>query len=180
MIDNTSPDIFVAIIAASATIFASVLALVISRHHQTKREQLLAHREKKVQLYDTFLHKIFQLFSSENKTKIDTTTLTPFLREMQISLILWAGPNVVKSYYDWHKVLTTKPGRAIQMIEMLDFLLAIRQDLGHSNRRLQRKHFARLLLRNPEWFIQEFAKNPDITFEEMIRRETKPELVDRK
>lgn len=178
MIENASSNIVVAIIAGSATIFASVLALVISRHYQTKREQLLAHREKKVQLYDTFLHKIFELFSPENKTKIDTSTLSPFLREMQIKLILWAGPSVVKSYYDWHKVLTTNPPKAIQMIKMLDFFLAIRQDLGHSNRRIQRKHLARLLLRNPEWFIQEFKKNPNITFEEMIKHEPKLELPD--
>jgi hypothetical protein len=180
MIENASPDILVAIIAASATIFASILALLVSRYYQTKREQLIAHRERKVELYDKFLHRIFELFSTENKNKIDTSALSPFLREMQINLILWAGPSVLKSYYDWHKVLTTKPPRAIQMIKMLDFFLAIRQDLGHSNRRIQRKHLARLLLRNPEWFIQEFKKNPNITFEEMIKYEPKLELLDDK
>jgi len=180
MIENLNSDAILAIIAGSATIFASVLALVISRYYQTRREQQIAHRDRKVALYDKFLHKLFELFSAEKKHKIDTVTLTPFLREMQINLILWASPNVIKSYYDWHKVLTTKPPRAIQMIEMLDFFLAIREDLGHSNRRIQRKHFARLLLRNPEWFIQEFNNNPNITLEEMIKREPKPGLLDDK
>jgi hypothetical protein len=180
MIENASPDIAVAIIAGSATIFASVLALVISRHYQTKREQLIAHREKKVELYDKFLHKLFELFSADNKNKVDTSTLGPFLREMQINLILWAGPNVIKSYYDWHKVLTTKPPRAIQMIKMLDFFLTIREDLGHSNRRIEREYLARLLLRNPEWFVQEFKRNPNITLHEMIKLEPELDLSDDK
>lgn len=176
MIENVTSYL----IAGSITIVGSVAVVVITRYYQTKREQLIAHREKKVELYNKFLHKIFELFSAENKNKIDTSTLSPFLREMQINLILWAGPSVIKSYYEWHKVLTTKPPRAIQMIKMLDFFLAIREDLGHSNRRIQRKHFARLLLRNPEWFIQEFKKNPNITFEEMIKLEPKLGLLDDK
>jgi hypothetical protein len=173
MIENASSDIAVAIIAGSATIFASVLALVISRYYQTKREQLIAHREKKVELYDKFLHKLFELFSPEGRNKMNPSTLIPFLREMQTKLILWAGPNVITSYYDWHKALTTKSGRAIQMIKMLDFFLAIRKDLGHSNRRVERKHLARALLKNPELFIQEFKKNPNITFEEISKLESK-------
>ena len=180
MIENVSPDLLAAIIAASATIFASALVVGISRYYQTKRQQQIAHREKKVELYDTLLHTLFELFSAEDKNTIDTSTLSPVLREMQISLILWAGPSVIKSYYAWHKVLTTRPPKAIQMIKMLDFFLAIREDLGHSNRRIQRKHFARLLLRNPEWFIREFKKNPNITLEEMIKLEPKLGLLDDK
>lgn len=178
MMENVSPDVVAAIIAGSLTVLGSVVILVISRQHQMRREQLIAHRAKKVELYDEFLRKLFELFAAKDKSKMDTSTLTPFLREIQRKTILWAGPNVIIAYYDWHKVLTTKPPRAVQMVKMIDFFLALREDLGHSNRGIQRKHLARVLVKNPEWFIQEFEKNPDITLEEMVKLETQLGLLD--
>jgi hypothetical protein len=180
VLENISPDVIAAIIAGSATIFASVVALIVSRYFQTKREQLIAHREKKAELYNEFLIQIFDLFASAKKNEEYTKDLTAVLREIQRKLILWAGPNVIIAYYDWHKALTTKPPRAIQMIKLLDFFLALREDLGHSNSRIQRKHFARVLLKNPEWFIQEFNKNPNITLEEIIKLEKKLEPINNK
>ena len=158
-------DISVAIIAGSATIFASVLAVIISRYFQVKREQEIAHRDKKVELYDQFLTRLFDIFLSGDKNKQASEDLIPFLREVQRKLILWAGPNVIKSYADWHKLITTKPARAIQMIKMIDFFLSLRKDLGHSNSGIQREHLVRFLLKNPELFMQEYRKNPNITFE---------------
>lgn len=173
-------DVSVAIIAGSATIFASVLAVIISRYFQVKREQEIAHRGKKVELYDEFLVRLFEIFLGDDKNKKDSKDFIPFLREIQRKLILWAGPNAIKSYADWHKVLTTKPARAIQMIKMIDFFLALRKDLGHSNSGIQREHLVRFLLRNPELFMQEYKKNPNITFEEMSKLEKKLGLLDDK
>ena len=171
MMENASPDLIVAVIAGSATIFASVLALVISRHHQTKREQQIAHREKKVELYNEFLLKLFDLFAGEYKKTMDTTALVPFLREMHRNIILWAGPNVVISYSDWNQLLVKRPARAIHIIKMIDFFLALRQDLGHSNEGIQYEHLLGLLLKNPELFMREYTKNPDITLEELAKLE---------
>ncbi len=171
-------DISVAIIAGSATIFASVLAVIISRYFQVKREQEIAHRDKKVELYDQFLTRLFDIFLSGDKNKQASEDLIPFLREVQRKLILWAGPNVIKSYADWHKLITTKPARAIQMIKMIDFFLSLRKDLGHSNSGIQREHLVRFLLKNPELFMQEYRKNPNITFEKMSELEKKLGLLD--
>ncbi len=169
----------VAIIAGSATIFASVLAVIISRFFQMKREQEIAHREKKAKLYDEFLVELFDLFLGDDKKK-DSKDLVRVLREIQRKLVLWAGPNVIKSYADWHKVLTAKPARAIQMTKMIDFFLALRKDLGHSNSGIQREHLVRFLLKNPELFMREYKKNSNITFEEIGRLEKDSGLLDNK
>ena len=81
-----SNNVLVAIIAGSATIFASVLAVIISRYFQVKREQEIAHREQKVKLYDKYLIGLFEILLGDDKKKKDTKSLVPFLREVQREL----------------------------------------------------------------------------------------------
>ena len=166
-------NVLVSIIAGSTTIFASVLAVIISRYFQVKREQEIAHREQKVKLYDKYLVGLFEVLLGDDNSKKDPKVLTPFLREVQRELILWASPNAIKSYANLHKELVTQPPRAIQLIKMVDFFLALRKDLGHSNSGIRREHLVRFLLRNPELFMREYRKNPNTTFEELGKLETK-------
>lgn len=166
-----------AIVVTSATVLASTLTLVISRYFQSKREQEIAHRDKKIGLYDEFLKKLFGIFAGNDKKKSNPDELVPFLREIQRKLILWSGPKTIKAYADWHKVLTTKPPRAEQMIKMIDFFLALRNDLGHSNSGIERSHIVRFLLRNSELLMQEYKKNPNVTFDEISKLEERLGLL---
>lgn len=160
-----------AIIVASATVLASTLTVVISRYYQSKREQEIAHRDKKIELYDEYLKKLYELFAEAGKGKINPEELVPFLRERHRKLILWAGPKTLKAYTDFHKALTKQPPEAEQIIKMFDFFLELRKDLGLSNRGIGRSHMARLIIQNPEWFMQKYKKNSNITFDELIKLE---------
>lgn len=162
-----------ATIIASATVLASTLAVVITRYFQSKREQEVAHRDKKVELYDGYLEKLFDLFAEIKKREINPHELLPFMRERHRKLILWSGPKTLKAYVDWHKELTKKPGRVEQMIKMFDFFLAFRNDLGLSNHGIGRSHMARLVIQNPDFFMHEYKKNQNITINELIQLEQK-------
>ncbi len=178
-LSSLDSDVSVAIIVGSATVLASTLAVVISRYFQAKREQDIAHRDKKIELYDEFLIKLFEIFQGDEKNKSNPDDLVPFLREIQRKLILWSGPKTIKAYAAWHKVLTTGPARAEQMIKMIDFFLALRKDLGHSNSGIERSHMVRFLIRNSELFMQEYKKNPNVTFDEMSKLEEKLGLLNK-
>ena len=99
--------------------------------------------------------------------------MVPFLREIQRKLILWSGPEVIKSYAEWHFVLTTNPikPKFESMVKMIDFYLALRKDLGHSNKGIKRDHLIRLMLQRPELSMNMYKKNPDVTFEEISEKE---------
>lgn len=162
-----------AIVVVATGLVASILTLVISRYYQTKSEQEIAHRDKKIELYDGYLEKLFDLFAEIKKREINPHELLPFMRERHRKLILWSGPKTLKAYVDWHKELTKKPARVEQMIKMFDFFLAFRNDLGLSNRGIGRSHMARLVIQNPDFFMHEYKKNQNITINELIQLEQK-------
>lgn len=57
------------------------------------------------------------------------------------------------------------------MIKMMDFFLALRKDLGHSNRGIKHDHLVRFMLRNSDLFMKMYANNPEVTFEEITQIE---------
>ena len=65
------------IIAGSATILASTLTVVITRYYQAKRDSETAQIDKKIDLYEEFLIKLFQIFSGDDKEKRNNKDLIP-------------------------------------------------------------------------------------------------------
>jgi hypothetical protein len=59
------------------------------------------------------------------------------------------------------------------MIKMMDFFLALRKDLGHSNSGIKHKHLIRFMLRNSDLFMQMYRNNPEVTLEEISKEEKK-------
>lgn len=169
---NINPNLSVAIVAASATILASTLTIIIGRYYEAKRDREAVHRDKKIELYNEFLARLFEVFLGEEKQKKEED-LVPFLREIQRKIILWSSPDVIKAYTDWHKELTSQKNKpkAKAMIKMMDFFLALRKDLGHSNRGIKHDHLVRFMLRNPDLFMKIYANNPEVTFEEITQIE---------
>jgi hypothetical protein len=176
---SLNPNLAVAIVAGSATILGSTLAVVLTRYYQSKREREVAHRDKKIELYDELLAKLFTTFLADSDRKEEQEDLVPFLREIQRKLILWSGPGAIKAYADWHKVLTAPPLplRAEQMIKMIDFFLALREDLGHSNRGIKHDHVVRFLVQNSDLFMQEYRRNPKVTLAELAELEKELGIV---
>jgi hypothetical protein len=172
-----NPNVAVAIVAGSATILGSTLAVVLTRYYQAKREQEIVHRDRKIDLYNEFMIRLFEIFLGGNESNKEVEDLVPFLREIQRKLILWSGPRAVRAYAEWHKVLTTAPPSAAHMIKMIDFFLALREDLGHSNKGMQHEHMVRLLLRNSDLFMQEYRKNPNVSLQEIGALEEKMGLT---
>jgi hypothetical protein len=166
-------NIAAAIIAASATIVTSVSAVVLGKYFQAKAERKAAHRDKKVELYDTFLKKLFDIFLGSDEGGSIPEDFVPFLRDIQRKLILWSGPEVIKTYAAWHKELTARgeSPKAKSMIRMIDFFLALRKDLGHSNKSIKHEYLVRFMLREPGLFMRMLKENPDITFGEIASAE---------
>lgn len=168
-------NVSIAIVAGSATILASTLTVVITRYYQTKRDREAAHRDKKIDLYDEFLSKLFEIFLGDDKEKKNNKNLVAFLREIQRKITLWSGPDVIRAYAEWHYELTTQGDipKAKGMIKMMDFFLALRKDLGHSNSGIKHEHLIRFMLRNSDLFMQMYRNNPEVTFEEISKEEKK-------
>jgi hypothetical protein len=175
VLSTLDSNVSIAIVAGSATILASTLTVVITRYYQTKRDREVAHRDKKIDLYDEFLSKLFEIFLGDDKEKKNNKNLAAFLRETQRKIILWSGPDVIRAYAELHYELTTQGDipKAKGMIKMMDFFLALRKDLGHSNSGIKHKHLIRFMLRNSDLFMQMYRNNPEVTLEEISKEENK-------
>ncbi len=169
----------VAVVAASATVMTSVLTVVLGRYFEVRLARETAHRERKIPLYDEFLGKLFSVFADNDSEENELGNLVPFLRDVHRKLVLWSGPEVVKAYADWQTTLRVQAGSptAQVMIKMINFFLALRSDLGHSNKGITPDHLVGLMLRNPELFMAMYRENPDVSLAELVVREKKMNTI---
>ncbi len=175
VLSTLDPNVAAAIIAGSTTIIAAILALTIGKYFEAKAQRRAAHRDKKINLYDSFLERLWPLFTGGAPEGQTTEDLVPvkFLREMHRSLILWSGPEVLRAYAIWKKGLTTQGDapRAKSMIQLVDFLFALRKDLGHSNKSIKPEYLVGFMLREPGLFMTMYKKNPNVTLQEIAAAE---------
>lgn len=101
------------------------------------------------------------------------------MREFMRKLLLWSGPEPIAAFVRWKDHLSkgTPDARTLHLTE--EFILAIRKDLSHSNKGMQKGFFAKLVLRNSDLFLALSAKNPNITLDELSRIEKQLEAVAR-
>lgn len=158
-------EIAAALLAASATIIVSIATVFIGRYYERKRELDALYRDKKTMIYDEFLGRFFDTFHGNDDDLKERDDLVPFLREFMRKLLLWGGPEVVASFIKWKKSLLNVNAETIFATE--DFLLAVRKDLCHSNKQIEKGFFARLFLQEGELLLEMAKINPKVTLIEV-------------
>ncbi len=160
------------IIAAFVTVIISTITVMLGRYYERKRDIESHHRASKVEIYDEFLSKIFSLFYGAD-IEANEEELIKFFQDWQKKIILWGGQEVLAKYIEWMTLL--KSGALdVRIMDLTnDLIMAIRKDLGHSNSRLQRGVFAKLLLKDPELYLKMSKENPLVTFDEIVAAEEK-------
>lgn len=161
----------IGIVAAFATVIGATLTVTLGKYLERKQDVQAHFRDRKVEMYDEFLNEFFKLFY-DHEDKPDQQ-LVAYLQEWQRMLVVWGGSNVLTTYVKWKNHLSTRKPDAESMFLMGDFLLAIRKDLGLSNKGIDRKTFVHLILKNADLFLVEASKNPLVTMEEIAAIEAR-------
>lgn len=104
-------QVAIALLTASATVIVSVITVVVGKYLERKREIELQHREKKVEIYEKFMEKWFDILLSRQKQpstsdKVGDEELVIFLTEFTRKLILWGSNGVVKKYAEFRRLGT--------------------------------------------------------------------------
>lgn len=173
LLSRADTTIAAAVVAGSLAILSSTIAVVVGRSFEARRDREAAHRERKTDTYDSFLKRLFEIFHGGRATEGAEDELIDFFRENSRKFLLWSGPGGLKAYSDWQDALKgqARNPKADSVIKMVDFFLALRKDLGHSNRGLKRDHLVGLVLRNPQLFMELYRRNPSISLAEIARAE---------
>jgi len=163
-----NPEVAAGLITAFATVLGATVTITLGRIFERKKEVEAHFREKKSEIYDSFLLEFFKFYHDENREDVD---LVPFLREWQRKIILWGGSNVLTSYFKWMAHLKKGNPDAQSLFLMNDFFSELRKDLGLSNWGLQRGAFINLILQHGELFLAMARENPNVTIEEVSAKE---------
>lgn len=163
------PNVLGTIIAGFITIFGSTLAVVLTRYYQVKQNQEKALNEKKIELYNATIKKIYGTIIGDKKESQED--LIKFINEAQQNLIIWANPKVLIAYSDWRKVLQKEPGKIKSLYKMIDLFLAFREDLGHNNKKITYEHFFRIMFKHPDLILESYKNNNNISFDEIAAKE---------
>lgn len=164
-IAGTNPSILAASIAAVASVTTFVVGKYIDR-----RQEIESHfRSEKIKIYDAFINDIFTAINSSQS--LSQKALTETLQAWHQKLIIWGGPEVVRSCYLWMDNLRNNQPtvRSLQLLE--NFFFALRSDVGQSSKNLDSGIIMKLILRQGDLFTVSLRKNPNMTLEDLAKLE---------
>ncbi len=128
-----------AIIAA----FVAVFSLIFAYWKEREKARQEAHREKKVEVYSIFFEIVFRLVKDSKNAEgaqayVTSTELQDALIDLMKGVLAYGSPLVVLAMGRWK--LAGEHSANKQIILIGDILLAMRQDLGLSNRGLTNRN----------------------------------------
>lgn len=131
-------QIAIAIITASATVFVSVVSIIIGKSFENKRVIEQQNKLKKIDIYGYIVDSFFEFFKKSKINSLNSETTKEELEKLGVKitkdLVLWGGRNVIKEYVKFRE-FGKKPNKNDISInfQFENFLYALRKDLGNSN-----------------------------------------------
>lgn len=147
LLTSADPQVAAAVIVTSGTILVSVGSLILSNRSQARQQAQQAQHDRKAEAYEELLTYWFWVMrerrqASENKRK---QTDAQYRATVPQKLITWGSEDVIKEF-----TAQVGPSGVTEETSILGFeklLLAVRKDLGHSNKGLEQGDLLRPFLK---------------------------------
>jgi len=140
-------DIAVSIIAAAATVFVSVLSIVLGKVYEARSLVQKEHREKKVPVYEDLMQFMFRvLMSSKTGEAVPEKEMLDFMIRFNQRIMVWGSDEVLASWVAWRRSAVTGADPYGLMFSYEKLVLSIRRDLGHANKGLGTGDILRLFV----------------------------------
>lgn len=150
LLSNLKDEVLAALIGAMATVLVGVTATIISQKQSKQRDIEESHRSKKVEIYKGYLDAVAGLIARENenvsKEGMTNQELVDYLLEFKTDILLWGSPKVIKRQLAFQEA--SKDGGDV-IIAVDNLYRAIREDIGLSNKGLNRHELIKLSLSDP-------------------------------
>ena len=154
------PKLTAALLAASATILVSVISVIFSKRQEQRVAIENQLREKKVPVYEEIINFIFRITFAEKLSKKQPSEkeMIKFFADTTRDLVIWGSHDMIKAFSEFREELVrlfdkhdNAPWAIVACVE--DLLIAIRNDLGHKHKNIQRGEILRLYITDlPEKF----------------------------
>ena len=143
------PSVATAVIGSSTTSLVSIGVALYTQTQIKKREIEEAHRSHKVEIYKELLHQLGELIFNQRDSDAPQISedLVKFINKHKTDVILWDSPKVVKAHLHFQEV--SGMGTANVLLAVDELYKAIREDIGLSNKGLNKQELIKMYLRNP-------------------------------
>lgn len=159
-LESANPSVSAAIVGAMATVLVGVGGALYTQSQIKKREIEEAHRARKVEIYKEFLDIVARLMANGNENVSlkppSQQELVDFLVGFKTNVVLWGAPKVINAQLNFQKV-SSEGGNVLKAVDQL--YKAIREDIGLSNRGLDRNQLVKMYLSNPSEMDEMSASN---------------------
>ena len=158
----------VAVIGVVATTISGFWIKKLEKKHEVEAQ----FRERKVKLFEGFLREFDKL--SNEGGDLSEDDLVTYLKDWQRKIVFWGGPQVVSKFLALRSMGEAKTiADTAKMLQVMgELILAMRKDLGLSNRGFSGQVFAaNLLLRHGDFFLAHVKEHPDMPSDEYARVE---------
>ena len=130
-------DIAVAVIAGAATVFVSVLSVILGKIYERRAAVDREHRERKVPVYEDLMQFMFRVLMSDKLGKeVSEQEMIEFISSFNQRMMVWGSDEVLKAWSQWRRKAGNGGEPFALMFEYERLILAIRADLGHRNKNL--------------------------------------------
>ncbi|MFA5493528.1 MAG: hypothetical protein WC247_02035 [Porticoccaceae bacterium] len=159
-LESANPSVSAAIVGAMATVLVGVGGVLYTQSQIKKREIEEAHRARKVDIYKEFLDITARMMAEGNENVSfeppSQQELVNFLVGFRTNVVLWGSPKVINAQLNFQKV-SSEGGHVLKAVDQL--YKAIREDIGLSNRGLDRHQLVKMYLSNPDEMDEMSASN---------------------
>ena len=159
-LENANPSVSAAVVGAMATVLVGVGGVLYTQAQIKKREIDEAHRSRKGEIYKGFLDMVARMMADQNpNVSIKAPTqqeLVDFMVGFKTDTILWGSPKVINAQLNFEKV-SNSGGIVLSAVDEL--YKAIREDIGLSNRGLDKYQLVKMYLKDPSELDEISASN---------------------
>ena len=136
-------QIAAAVVTVSATALISIGCLILSKQYEHKRDIRKEHNSKKVPVYEELISFMFKVFFAQKAGEKPPSEqeIIKFFAESTPKLVVWGDESVIKSFCllrDKSVNIDSGKSAPVTMFLFENLLLAMRKDLGHKDKKIQK------------------------------------------
>jgi len=150
----------VALLALPRELSASLIAaggglvLVLYTKRQEQKSNIdLELRKQKVPVYQDFFDFLFGKMLAGGGKSATPDEMLEFLRGWTPKIMIWGSDDIIREYSNWRRVVQQPVADADEaavrsLISVCSLVLAVRRDLGHTNKDIDTDTLARLFIKD--------------------------------
>jgi len=156
---NLDPNVVAGLIGAFALILTSVVSVILQKNREQQINIQIEHRNKFGPIYEDFIKNVLiRLLLADNlgKKPLSHDELVVLMAEFTKNIMVWGSNDVLKAYNKFRK--TAQLGTDVKTYDTVlaieELILAMRKDVGHSNKELNKGDILRLFVNDLDDYIK--------------------------